>query len=67
MENVKKKSVQQNMIYNTIGSLVYYFGLWAMTIIVKRLSGFESTGLFNIAINTTAPAAVIGLFNIRSF
>lgn len=67
MENKKKKSVQQNMIYNTVGSLVYYFGLWAMTIIVKRVSGFENTGLFNLAINTTAPAAVIGLFNIRSF
>jgi len=67
MENMKKKSVQQNMIYNTVGSLVYYFGLWAMTIIVKRLSGFGDVGIFNAAINTTAPAAVIGLFNIRSF
>lgn len=30
MENRQEKSVQQNMIYNTVGSLVYYFCQWVM-------------------------------------
>lgn len=44
MENRQEKSVQQNMIYNTVGSLVYYFCQWVMTVLIVRMSGFEDAG-----------------------
>lgn len=67
MENRKTKSVQQNMIYNTIGSLVYYFCQWVMTVLIVRMSGFEDAGILSLAMSVTAAPAIVGLFNIRSY
>lgn len=67
MENRKEKSVQQNMIYNTVGSLVYYFCQWVMTVLIVRMSGFEDAGVLSLAMSVTAAPAIVGLFNIRSY
>lgn len=67
MENRKTKSVQQNMIYNTVGSLVYYFCQWVMTVLIVRMSGFEDAGILSLAMSVTAAPAIVGLFNIRSY
>lgn len=63
----KVRTLQQNMLYNTIGSLVYYCSQWLMTIVIVRLSGFTDAGRLSVAISVTAVASIIGLFNIRSF
>lgn len=67
MENRQEKSVQQNMIYNTVGSLVYYFCQWVMTVLIVRMSGFEDAGILSLAMSVTAAPAIVGLFNIRSY
>ena len=63
----EKKSVKQNMIYNTVGSIIYYVCQWLMTVLVVRLSGYEDAGLLSIAMSVTAAPAIVGLFNIRSY
>ncbi|MGN0482392.1 MAG: lipopolysaccharide biosynthesis protein [Lachnospiraceae bacterium] len=63
----KKRSVQENMMFNTVGSLVYYACQWFMTIVVVKLSGFADSGIFALAMSMTAAPAIIGLFNMRSY
>lgn len=67
MEKGKEKSVQQNMIYNTVGTLIYYFCQWVITVLIVRMSGLEDAGILNLAMSVTAAPAIVGLFNIRSY
>ena len=63
----REKKIRQSMIFNTIGSLVYYACQWLMTILVARMSGYVEAGIFSIAMSVTASPAIVGLFNVRSF
>lgn len=63
----KKRSVQQNMIFNTVGSLIYYVCQWLMSVVIVRISGYEDAGVLSIAMSVTASPAIVGLFNIRSY
>lgn len=66
--SVKKvRTVQQNMLFNTMGSLIYYVCQWLMSVIIVRLSGFGDAGFLSLAMSATAAPAIIGLFNVRSY
>lgn len=64
---MEKKSVKQNMIFNTVGSLVYYVCQWLMSVVIVRISGYEDAGILSLAMTVTAAPAIVGLFNIRSY
>jgi O-antigen/teichoic acid export membrane protein len=64
---MKERSVKKNMLFNTAGSIIYYFCIWILSILVVRFSGFEEAGVFSLATSVTASPAIIGLFNIRSY
>lgn len=64
---VKEKSVQQNMIYNTVGSLVYYLCQWITTILIVKLSGYDDAGILSLAMSASAAPSIIALFNVRSY
>lgn len=64
---MNQKSITRNMLFNTVGSIIYYFSVWLITIFLVKFSGFEETGIFSLATSITAAPAIIGLFNIRSF
>ena len=63
----KQKSVEYNMLFNTIGTFTYFATQWLLTVFVVRLSGFENAGFLSLAISVTAAPATIGLFNMRSY
>lgn len=63
----KKRSIQENMLFNTVGSLIYYVCQWMMTVFVVKLSGMEDAGVLSLAMSLTAAPAIIGLFNMRSY
>lgn len=60
-------SVKKNMLFNTVGSLVYYVCQWLPTVLIVRLSGYSDAGILSIAMSVTAAPAIIGLFNMRSY
>lgn len=64
---MNKISVQKNMLFNTAGSIIYYFSIWLLTILMVKISGFEEAGILSLAMSVTASPAIIGLFNIRSY
>lgn len=55
------------MIFNTVGSLVYYVCQWLMSVVIVRISGYEDAGILSLAMTVTAAPAIVGLFNIRSY
>lgn len=61
------KSVQQNMLFNTVGSIIYYFCVWLSSVLIVRMSGFADAGIFSVAMTVTASPAIIALFNVRSY
>lgn len=63
----KERTVQQNMVFNTVGSLIYYVCQWLISVIIVRLSGFGEAGLLSLAMSATSAPAIIGLFNVRSY
>lgn len=67
MEKREGRSVKQNMMFNTVGSLIYYFCQWLMSVLIVRISGFSDAGILALAMNVTAAPAIVGLFNIRSY
>lgn len=67
MSETKVRSVKTNMLFNTVGSTLYYFCVWLASVIIVRLSGFVDAGLFSLAMTVTNSPAVIALFNMRNF
>ena len=61
------RSIRANMLANTAGSILYYFCVWATSVLVVRLSGFTDAGIFSVAMTVTASPAIFGLFNVRSY
>lgn len=67
MDNKKELSMQKNMIYNTVGTITYYFCQWILTVLIVRISGLEIAGYFTLATTFTAAPAILALFNFRSY
>lgn len=63
----KQNSVKENMLFNTVGSLVYYACQWLISVVIVRMSGYEDAGYLSLAMSVTASPAIVGLFNIRSY
>jgi O-antigen/teichoic acid export membrane protein len=61
------KSIQKNMLFNTVGSLIYYACQWSMSVIIVHLSGYEAAGILAIAMTVCASPAIVSLFNVRSY
>lgn len=60
--------IMKNTIYNTVGSFVYLFSQWVMSILVVRLSGsYEEAGVFSTALSVTNVFYVIATFSIRNY
>ena len=64
---MKKKSTLANIFYNSFGTMFYYGCQWLTTILVVRLSGFEDSGNYSLAMTFTAAFAILALFNTRQY
>lgn len=67
VESTGKMSVQRNMLFNTVGAMVYYACQWLLTILIVRMSGYFDAGILSVAMSVTASPGIIGLFNMRNF
>ena len=64
MENV---SLAKNMLWSSIGNLVYCICLWAITILTVRLCSYDQAGYLSLAMSASSTCATIGLFSMRNF
>ena len=62
-----KPSISRTMLFNTVGSLIYYACQWFLSVVIVRISGYEQAGVLSLAMSVTASPAIIGLFNVRNY
>ena len=67
MSETKKLSVKENMIWNSIGSFLYLFSQWLLTIIIVHLSGYEDAGILSLAMSLTNMFYCIAIYGIRNY
>lgn len=62
-----KNSLAKNMLWNTIGNLVYSICQWVMTILVVRIDSYGSAGILSIAMSTSSTFSTIAMFSMRNY
>ncbi len=67
MAEQKRLSLAKNAAYNTIGSLVYCFCQWAMTMVATRISNYENVGILQLSISVTNIFYAIALYSVRTY
>lgn len=56
------------MLWNSIGSFIYLFGQWIITLLVVRLaSDYSGAGYLNLAITITSIFGSLATFNLRTY
>ncbi len=55
------------MLFNTVGSMAYYFCIWVLSVIIVRVAGYDMAGIFALATSVTAAPSVVSLFNMRPY
>lgn len=60
-------SVKQNMLWNTIGCLIYQGCLWAITILVVTLSGYTNSGYLAFAMAMGNIFFPLATYNVRTY
>lgn len=64
----KRKVFFRNFVWNSMGSFIYLFCQWVLTVIVLRLSSdFENSGNLALAISVTNIFYTVAVFNVRSY
>ena len=66
MENAKG-SLAKEMMWNSIGNLVYCICQWVITILTVRLCSYEMAGYLSLAMSTSSTFSTISLFSMRNY
>lgn len=62
------QAMKKSILWNTSGSIFYYFCQWAITILVVRLSkDYIAAGNLSLAMTTSSTFSAISLFSMRNF
>ena len=64
---MEKESLAKNMIWSSMGNLVYCICLWAITILTVRLCSYDQAGYLSLAMSASSTCATIGLFSMRNY
>lgn len=66
MEN-KSTSLAKDMMWNTVGNLVYCICQWVITILTVRLCSYSMAGYLSLAMSTSSTFSTISLFSMRNY
>lgn len=67
MMQEQEASIQKNMLFNTVGSIIYFACQWFTTVVIVHTSGYENAGILSLAMSVTAAPSLISLFNVRNY
>jgi len=62
-----KKNLKENFIWNSIGSLIYLFLQWILTVVVVRVLNYEAAGSYSLATSAATMFHALALYSIRNF
>lgn len=60
-------SIKSNMLWNSVGNVVYLFSQWLLTYFVVRILGYEEAGVFSLAITIGGSLVSVALYSIRNY
>ncbi len=67
-QDIRSLSLKQNILWNSVGSLVYLGCQWLMTILVVRLSnGFDDAGILSLAMSISNLFTPFAIYRMRAF
>ena len=65
---MKQLSIKKNMLWNSVGSLIYMVCQWLTTVLVVRLSsGYDAAGSLSLAMSISNVYAPIALYKMRQY
>ena len=64
---MKNKKISKNIIYNSIGTFTYLFCQWLITFIVVWIAGYNTAGIFSLAMSITTTFSIFSTFNMRNY
>lgn len=64
---MQELSLKKNMMWNSLGSMVYLFCQWLTSVFVVRLAGFTQAGYLSLAMTLSNPFLCIALYGIRNY
>lgn len=63
-----RRTIGNNMLWNSVGSLFYMGSQWLFTVVVVRLSGnYSDAGILSLAMSISTPLAICAMLNLRTF
>lgn len=62
-----KDSLAKEMMWNSIGNLVYCICQWVITILTVRMCSYEMAGYLSLAMSTSSTFSTISLFSMRNY
>ena len=63
----QNENIAKNMMWNTIGNLVYCICQWVITILTVRLGSFSAAGYLSLAMSTSSTFSTIAMFSMRNY
>jgi len=59
--------MRKQLFWNSLGNLAYLGAQWLLTLLVTRLNGYESAGLFSLAMSVSAVFQSVALAGMRNY
>ena len=63
----KRLSLSRNVLYNSVGSLVYLMSQWLINVLVVRLGSYADGGMLSLSVTLTNVFYVLATFSIRVY
>lgn len=67
MKEDKKLSVTGNVLWNTVGNVIYLGFQWLTTIVIAWIVGYEQLGMFSLAMSITNVGFSIAGWGVRNY
>lgn len=68
LDMMNNKSLGNNIVWNTIGNIIYLGCQWLLSVVVVRISGsYADAGILTLAISITNIFTTLALFNVRNY
>lgn len=65
--NQNKLSVSKNIAWSSVGSFVYFFSQWLLTIAVTRIAGYSEAGIFSLGMSLSNMFYCVAIYGVRNY
>lgn len=65
--NGRRLSMTTNIIWNTIGNVIYLFSQWILTIVIAQMTGYEQLGIYSLAMSISNVGFTVAVWGIRNY